>query len=206
MLEPHLRFCALGAAANRVALDLCPLGVPAVFLDAAAHPDLVARYLDANRRAFPPPLELPGWVLVDCYLMPGAIGLLLDGDEIVAAYVAAPTVVPGTVVGVSLFCHRPGHGLGLRVKQLTLAMLRAEVQRGITQWSSPSLRTHTRVGPMRVEGPAPAAHGAAGTFVYRIELGAPPPEGETRRIARQDAAEAGIQWILDADPDTLLVM
>ena len=206
MIEPHLRFCALGAAANRASLDLFPLGVPATFLDAAEHPELVARYLDANRRAFPPPLELAGWVLVDLFLMPGAIGLLLDGDEIVAAYVAAPTVQPGTVVGVSLFSHQPGLGLGLRVKRLTLAMLRAEVQRGITQWSSPSLRTHTRVGPMRVEGPAPAVHGAAGTFVYRIELGAAPPAGEARRIARQDAAQAGIRWILDADRDTVLGM
>lgn len=206
MLESHLRFCALGAAANRASLDLCPLGVPATFLDAAAHPELVARYLDANRRAFPPPLELPGWVLVDCFLMPGAIGLLLDGDEIAAAYVATPTVQAGTVVGVSLFSHRPGLGLGLRVKRLTLAMFRAEVQRGITQWSSPSLRTHTRVGPMRVEGPAPSAHGAAGTFLYRIVLGGPPPAGETRRIAREDAAEAGIQWILDADRDTILAV
>lgn len=206
MLDAHLRFCALGSAANRASLNLCPLGVPGTFLDAAEHPELVARYLDANRRAFPPPLELPGWVLVDLFLMPGAIGLLLDGDDVVAAYVAAPTVQAGVVVGVSLFSHRPGLGLGLLVKRLTLAMLRAEVQRGITQWSSPSLRTHTRVGPMRVEGAAPAIHGAQDTFVYRISLGGPAPEGSPREVSRRDAAQHGITWIVDANRETLWVL
>lgn len=206
MLDAHLHFCALGSAANRASLDLCPLGVPAEFLDAADHPEVVQRYLEANRRAFPPPLELPGWVLVDLYLMPGAIGLLLDGDEIVAAYVAAPTVQQGTVVGVSLFSHRPGLGLGVRVKRLTLAMLRAEVQRGITQWASPSMRTHTRIGPMRVEGPAPRVHGADGSFVYRIELSAPRPEGEPRPVPRAEAPNQEIRWIVDADRHTLWVL
>ncbi len=88
-------------------------------------------------------------MLVDLYLMPAAIGLvtcparlcafrpegLADDDEAVAAaYYAAPSLVPGTVVGVSLISLREGIGAAAVVKAMTLAMLRARCQRGIAQW------------------------------------------------------------------------
>jgi hypothetical protein len=194
VLEEHgLRFAALGSSASH--LDLCPYGVPVTFLDAGREPEWVARYHAVNMRRFGGPLALPGWVLADLYLLPSAIGLLLDEDEIVAAYYAAPSIEPGTVIGVSLLSLREGIGAGWAVKALTLAMYRARVQRGITQWRSRALRVHTRFGALLVEGPAPAVHGAAAeSFVYRVELdGQVPPPGRPmpveEAIARVSAGE-----------------
>ncbi len=183
-----LHLAALGHAANRDALDLCPLGVPARFYDAVAHPELVRAYAAANARAFPGPLALPGWVLADLYVMPGAVALLVDGTgAIAAAWCGVPTVVEGEVMGVSLFAEPAGRGAASVVKRLGLAMLRARTQRGITQWTSRSLRAHTRLGALDVLGPAPAVHGAAAdSFVYRCRIGmeggtptetAPPHDG-----------------------------
>jgi hypothetical protein len=174
--HPRLRFAALGSAAALPHLDLTPLGVPCTFLDAAREPAWVERYHTVNRVCFPGPLSLPGWVLADLYLLPSAIGLLLDGDDIAAAYYAAPAIEPGTVIGVSLLSVREGIGAGFAVKALTLALYRARVQRGVTQWRSRALRVHTRFGPLVVEGPAPAVHGvAAESFVYRVDLDAGTP-------------------------------
>ncbi len=189
------RFAALGSAAARAHLDLEPLGVHATFLDAGREPAWVERYHAVNRARFGGALALPGWVLADLYLLPSAIGLLLDGDEIVAAYYAAPSLEPGTVIGVSLLSVREGVGAGWAAKALTLAMYRARVQRGITQWRSRALRVHTRFGALEVEGPAPAVHGAAAeSFVYRVVLdGAEPPPGDPvpvdEAIARTLAGE-----------------
>lgn len=189
------RFAALGAATSRPHLDLAPFGVETTFLDAAREPGWVERYLAVNRARFGGPLALPGWVLVDLYLLPSAIGLVLDGDDIVAAYYAAPALEPGTVIGVSLLSTREGLGAGWAAKALTLRMYRARVQRGLTQWKNRALRVHTRFGPLIVEGPAPAAHGAAAeSFVYRVHLdggdcppGRPIPVDEAR--ARAQAGE-----------------
>ncbi len=205
-LPDPLRFVALAPAENRARLDLCPLGIPAEFLDAAAYPAVVERYLTANRRAFPPPLELPGWVLVDLFLMPGAIGMIMDAEDIVAAYVAVPTVHPGEVMGVSLFCHRPGRRLGETVKRLTLAMLGARAQVGITQWGKAAIATHSRIGAMRVLGPAPQAHGAGGSFRYRIDLAGGAPRGESAVLAlaegetvAREAMLGGVIWVVGVD-------
>ena len=189
VLERHgFRFAPLGSSAARPHLDLAPFGVRADFLDAAREPGWVARYHAVNQARFGGALALPGWVLVDLYLLPSAVGLLLDGDDIVAAYYAAPSLEAGTVVGVSLLSMREGIGAGWAVKALTLAMYRARVQRGVTQWRNRALRVHTRFGALTVEGRAPAAHGAAAeSFVYRVDLGgAPQPAG--RPVPVEEAA------------------
>jgi len=183
---PECRFRALGARDNAGALDLAPFGQAASYLDAAAHPAWVARYLAANRARFSGPVALPGWVLVDLYLLPAAIGLLtcptrlcdvrpegLDDDDeaVAAAYYAAPSIVPGTVVGVSLISLRGGIGAAAIIKALTLKMLRATSQQGIAQWDNPSLRVHTRMGSLRLLGPVPSAHGKAEeSFLYAVDL------------------------------------
>ena len=190
-----LRFAALGSAAARPHLDLAPFGVETTFLDAGREPGWVERYHAVNRARFGGPLALPGWVLADLYLLPSAIGLLLDGESIVAAYYAAPSLEPGTVVGVSLLSLREGLGAGWAVKALTLRMYRARVQRGITQWRSRAVRVHARFGPLVVEGPAPAVHGAAAdSFVYHVALDGPPsppgtPISVEAAIARAQAGE-----------------
>jgi hypothetical protein len=220
--HPECTFRALGAGQNREALDLAPFGQRIDFLDASRHPEWVARYHAANLARFPGALTLPGWVLVDLYLMPAAIGLitcparlcevrpegLADDDEAVAAaYYAAPSIVPGTFVGVSLISLREGIQAAGVVKALTLFMLRARRQRGIAQWSSRSLRVHTRLGPLRLEGPVPGAHGKAGeSFCYAVDLS--DPSAVAASLARPAGASdpeapAGARWIPADDHATL---
>lgn len=187
--HPELSLAALGAAANQEALDLVPFGQPARYFPAEHHPQLVERYRAANLFSFPGELALPGWVLSDLYLLPGAIGLLTcaardlkpairkrlglapDDDAIAAAYLAAPTVTPGLFIGVSLFSLDPGIQAGAWVKALTLKMLRAQRLRGVAQWSNPAVRVHTRMGPIRVVGHVPGIHEfRSRSFVYESDL------------------------------------
>ena len=215
--HPECRLRALGARDNAAALDLAPFGQTVEYLDAAASPAWVERYHAANRARFPGALALPGWVLVDLYLLPAAIGLLTcparlcevrpeglgdDDEAIAAAYYAAPSIVPGAVVGVSLISLREGIGAASIIKALTLKMLRATTQQGIAQWDNPSLRVHTRMGALRLLGPVPSAHGKAEeSFLYAVDLadearlraamGRPPTIAED--------APAGAAWMPVAD-------
>lgn len=187
--HPELELGALGAADNRRAMDLEPFGRPATFYAAESHPELVALYRESNALAFPGELSLPGWVLSDLYLLPGAIGLLtcdarvLDvpvrkrlnlrpGDRaIAAAYLGAPTIHPGTFIGVSLLSLVPKVLAGAWVKTLALKMLGATRLRGVAQWQNPSVRVHTRMGPMRVVSSVPGTHEfKAKSFVYESDL------------------------------------
>jgi hypothetical protein len=187
--HPDLSFGALGAAENIGSLDLHPFGCAVRYFPAERHPALVERYRAANLYSFPGELALPGWVLSDLYLMPGAIGLFIcpatelkppvrkrlelhpDDEAIAAAYVAAPSVTPGAFIGVSLISLLPGIHAGAWVKALTLRMLRAKRLRGIAQWSNPSIRVHTRMGPIRVVGAVPGTHEfRARSFVYESQL------------------------------------
>jgi hypothetical protein len=187
--HPEVSLAALGSRANREALELAPAGCPAAYYEAERHPALVERYRDANALAFPGDLTLPGWVLSDLYLLPGAIGLLVcsggfldvptrkrlglqpEDVAIAAAYYAAPTVEPGTFIGVSLLSLVPKIVAGAWVKALTLKMLRARRLRGVAQWASPAVRVHTRMGPLRVVSSVPGTHEfRARSFVYESDL------------------------------------
>jgi hypothetical protein len=187
--HPEIHLAALGAGENASSLDLAPFGVKADFRPAEKHPDLVERYRAANANAFPGELTLPGWVLSDLYLLPGAIGLLLcrasvldvptrkklglapDDEAIAAAYLAAPTVKPRAFIGVSLLSLVPKIVAGAWVKALTLRMLGARRLRGVAQWQNPSVRVHTRMGPIRVVSAVPGTHEfRAKSFVYESDL------------------------------------
>lgn len=218
--HPHVSLAALGAGANEGALDLAPFGRQARFFAAEKFPQLVERYRAANLHAFPGELALPGWVLSDLYLLPGAIGLLLcpartlnvplrkrlglsvDDEAIAAAYLGAPTVTPGMFIGVSLISLVPGIHAGAWVKALALRMLRARRMRGVAQWANPSVRVHTRMGPMRVVGAVPGTHEfRARSFVYETDLSDDARWGEamarrlslapTRRIKTDDLTTLG---------------
>lgn len=188
--HPELSLAALGAGDNARALDLEPFGRPSTYFAAELHPELVALYREANALAFPGALALPGWVLSDLYLMPGAIGLLTcearvldvpvrkrlglrpDDRAIAAAYFGAPTVHPGTFIGVSLLSLVPKIVAGAWIKALTLRMLGAKRLRGVAQWQNPSVRVHTRMGPLRVVSSVPGTHEfKARSFVYESDLG-----------------------------------
>jgi hypothetical protein len=187
--HPELGLAAIGASDNARSLDLEPFGARARFFPAEKHPDLVERYRAANAFAFPGELTLPGWVLSDLYLLPGAIGLLLckasvldvptrkrlglapDDEAIAAAYLAAPTVTPKAFIGVSLLSLVPKILAGAWVKALTLRMLGAQRLRGVAQWANPSVRVHTRMGPLRVVSAVPGTHEfRAKSFVYESDL------------------------------------
>lgn len=186
--HPELSLAALGASANAEALDLKPAGVPATFLPAEEHGALVLQYRELNRLAFGT-LGIPSWVLSDLYLMPGAIGLLrcparlledearqrlgLPGEALTigAAYYAAPSVLLGTFIGVSLLSFVRGLKAGAWVKLLTLRMLRARRLRGVAQWNNPSVRVHTRLGPLRLVGRVPGEHEhVEQSFLYETDL------------------------------------
>jgi hypothetical protein len=187
--HPELSLQALGASANVEALDLKPAGIPVKFLPAEHQGKLVIQYREQNRLAFGT-LGIPSWVLSDLYLLPGVIGLLrcparmldeaarqkvgLSGEEpaIGAAYYAAPSVVPGVFIGVSMMSFVPGIQAGAWVKLLTLKMLRARRLRGVAQWHNPSVRVHTRLGPLRLVGSVPGDHEYVDqSFLYETDLG-----------------------------------
>lgn len=186
--HPGVSLVALGSGAHADSLDLAPLGVPARYLPAERHPELAAQYLVLNQLAFGG-IGVPRWVLSDLYLLPGAIGLLrcparlvkpevrerlglADEDPAIgAAYYAAPTVTPGLFIGVSLLSFLPGTGAAPWVKALTLGMLRARRLRGVAQWDNPSVRVHSRLGPLRLVGRVPGGHEyGERTFVYETDL------------------------------------
>jgi hypothetical protein len=187
--HPELSLEALGASANMEALDLKPAGIPVKFLPAEQQGALVLQYRELNRLAFGT-LGIPSWVLSDLYLLPGVIGLLRcparmlneearqklglpdEAPAIGAAYYAAPSVVPGVFIGVSLLSFVPGIQAGAWVKVLTLKMLRARRLRGVAQWHNPSVRVHTRMGPLRLVGSVPGDHEyVEQSFLYETDLG-----------------------------------
>ncbi|WP_338863174.1 hypothetical protein [Myxococcus stipitatus] len=203
--HPGVSLLALGSGEHAEAMDLSPLGLPATYLPAERNTDLVSQYLALNQFAFRG-IGVPRWVLSDLYLMPGAIGLLrcparmlkpdvrqhlglADEDPAIgAAYYAAPSVTPGLFIGVSLLSFLPGTGAGAWVKLLTLSMLRAKRLRGVAQWDNPSVRVHTRLGPLRLVGRVPGGHEyGERTFVYESDL------TDSTRVARAMARE--LSWV-----------
>lgn len=183
-LSEGFSFAAIGTRANASVVDPRPLGLNGAYIAAEDATELVASYLALNRRAFPR-LPLPAWVLADVYLLPtvvcailGPASLLPDAvraetpvtdPAILAAWVGIPTLRPGIFAGVSLLSNVVG--LGAWAKALGATALGARAVTGVTQWGSPSLRAHTRLGPMRIVGRVPGGHDlAAETFVYETDL------------------------------------
>lgn len=170
--HPNARFGLLGAGPRRASWAGEIDGEPLVWWNADERADLAAQYLDANREAFPS-LPLPAWVLSDVYLVASAIALVVDGspgqERIVAAWVGVPSL-GGDAVGVSLLSQE--RGAGALAKWIGARAMRLPAVRGVTQATSRSIRTHTRLGPMQIVGRAPL-HDHDASLVYRTDLSDP---------------------------------
>jgi hypothetical protein len=91
-------------------------------------------------------------------------------------YIAIPTVEAGTWVGHNLasLSERIGdarlRGLGSVTKALGLRVFRVGFQVGVTQWASPALRLHTRLGPLALETAWTPAHSEPRSLTYRATV------------------------------------
>lgn len=94
-----------------------------------------------------------------------------DGPVPVSQYCAVASLVPGTMVGFSLFTLLPGLGLGLRTKALALSCYGCTHQIGMTQYDNSAVRTHASIGPLELLEPAAWPHLLqTETFIYRLDL------------------------------------
>lgn len=165
--------------------------------------------------------SVPAWVSLDCAIMPTAVtGFMLSADDTpdelwdlleidddydgwvpVSQYCAALTVEPGCVSGFSLHSYISNQGIATRTKALALAVLDAKAQVGVAQFHDPTIRVHTRFGPIEVLVHRPIIHAHTDdTFLYRLLL----PE---LRVLEQMAREVvefgdrrrpeGIPWTFD---------
>ncbi len=152
-------------------------------------------------------LGMPRWVMLDCCALPSAVfGLEVPRDAVpkdladamdptgrlewigVTEYIALPSVAPGEVVGVSLFSLVAGRRLGSRTKAMTLRLMGAATQTGVTQWTGAGIKLHLQFGPLRVVSSRVAVHDRPSeTFVYQLPV---PPQDCLARIERGEAWDA----------------
>jgi hypothetical protein len=93
------------------------------------------------------------------------------GPVPVSQYSAVPSLIPGEVVGFSLYSLLGGIGLGVRTKALALHCYGCDTQMGVSQYNNPALRTHCAFGPLEIIQPVAWAHDlATETFVYRLDV------------------------------------
>lgn len=181
---------AFGARHNLRQLDPAPFGLPLRLLpaegvDALRMHELLNRL---NAVAFGG-IAMPRWVQLDAAVLPSAfVGWALPADHVpaellshlggrtndalvpVAEALSVPTAEPGLWSSFSLASVLPGRHLGLAAKVLSLAAYRAERALGVTQYDNSALRTHTRLGPLRIVEPWLPFHSHADTsFLYRLD-------------------------------------
>lgn len=149
-------------------------------------------------------MGMPSWVFVDCVVMSfAAVGFMLPAagvpDEIrrelqvpdgydgwvpISEYSICPTVEDDTVAAFSLQSRIEGAGVGTRTKALGLYTADVDFQTGVTQYTSPALRVHTRFGPMEVLVDRPPAHDhSEESLAYRLHV---PDQTTLERIAAGD--------------------
>ena len=171
-------------------------------------------------------MGMPSWVFVDCVVMAfAAVGFMLpagkvpdavrrelevpeayDGWVPISEYSICPTVEERTVAAFSLQSRIQGAGIGTRTKALGLYMADVDSQTGVTQYTSPALRVHTRFGPMEVLVDRPPAHDhSEESLAYRLEL---PDQQRLAAIAAGEAPDAetaprpeGREWVFEVDDE-----
>lgn len=104
------------------------------------------------------------------------------GPVPVTQYCAVASLVPGTMVGFSLYALLPGLGLGLRTKALALHCYGCRFQIGMTQYTNSAVRTHSTLGPLEILEPVAWPHLLqTETFIYRLDLDGVDLEGVALR-------------------------
>jgi hypothetical protein len=173
----------------------------------------------------PSGMSMPRWVFYDCAELPGGIvGLgaragrassdaraMLEVPEgysdIVpyAMYIAIPTLEPGVWVGHNLATVAGRvegvalRGLGGLTKALALKVFGASAQIGVTQWSSPALHVHARLGPLELLTAWTPAHSEPASLTYRAAV----DDQALRSLARDPSGSVerppADAWIDSAD-------
>lgn len=180
----------------------------------------------------PEGMPMPRWAFFDAGALPGAIvglghpaeraslaamkvlGLRRDAGGLVpyAMYIAVPSFEPRTWVGHNLASlaarlpEEPLQGLGAYTKSVALAVLQARAQIGATQWHSPALRLHARLGPIALLSAWTPAHSDPASLVYEAPISAAAlrhlcrdPRGAVRYPKPEvwiDSRDTGAVWAL----------
>lgn len=133
------------------------------------------------------------WVFFDCAVMPGFVmGFMIqaknlsaqdklklgvdDGEMVpLSIYIAIPTMQSDVWFGHNL-ASLNGHlelnlsGLGLLTKYAALKAFGIQRLQGATQWSSPALRIHARLGRLKVLSAYTPIHSIPETLCYECEV------------------------------------
>lgn len=144
----------------------------------------------------PEGMPMPRWVFFDGAELPGGIvGFGAPEDSLdratkaalevppdyrglvpLSIFIAVPTFEPGVWMAHNL-CSMAGivrqfnlRGLGSLTKAVGLKVFRAVAQVGATQWDSPALKIHTRLGPLALLTAWTPAHSEPWSLTYRVEL------------------------------------
>ena len=135
-------------------------------------------------------MGMPLWVMLDCAILPSAmVGFYVHSDDLndeqrrrlhaldyegpvpVSEYSASPSIEPNTVCGFSLQSQMPGLNLGVRTKALALAVFGAKQQIGVTQFTNPAIRVHTKLGNLELTMHKPIVHTHSdNSFVYALNV------------------------------------
>lgn len=154
----------------------------------------------------PEGMPMPRWVFFDGAELPGGIvGFGAPEDTLdpatkavldvpsdyrglvpLSMFIAIPTFETGVWMAHNL-CSMAGRvrqsnlrGLGSLTKAVGLKVFRASAQVGATQWDSPALKIHTRLGPLALLTAWTPAHSEPWTLTYRVELS----DARLRHLAR----------------------
>lgn len=157
-------------------------------------------------------MAMPRWLFFDGAELPGAIvGLGISADALddeqrdflevepdeehelvpLAMYIAIPSLEPGAWYGhnlASIGRRLPGaplRGLGSNTKAVGLAVLRCHTQLASTQWDSPTLHVHVRLGMLELITAWTPANTEPSTLTYRVRV----DDEALRRLASGTAPE-----------------
>ncbi len=182
-------FYRLVNAGNRLAFQ--GIGMPPwVQLDCCTLPSAMVGFC-VDRDEIDPQMWAQLVAYTEAGFGPGSSAILddYDGPVPVSQYCAVASLLPGTLVGFSLFTLLPGAGLGVRTKALGLLCYDQRFQIGMTQYTNSAVRTHCAFGPLEILEPVAWPHLLqTETFIYRLDL----QQADLRSMALHGAGRAEV--------------